>query len=295
MGAYEPEETGNLTEGREDTARGEAAGGDAEYQEDEFIRLEELVYAPLHALVSSNQKLRSEVLETVRSMATVRQQGQEEVVQLNTMNIAYDQVRNEEENSCRVDKLQMQLPLLSLVPLHGLAIEKAEISFAAEVCVTGEQEEYAVKARICSPEQRESDFLPKVNYNLQVGSVPAAEGILRLTDLLSANQVVQQTDTTPVGVQGKLGTEEQKQIWKEIDRLRAKVKRLKALFQKVQKMLEEQERMYQISRDGFAENAYDYDRDKYAMVKTNIINRIMKYQTQIMDLEIAYGLDHDYE
>lgn len=290
MGANMQEEPGDPLENREGQD-----GGDAEYQDSDFIRLEELVYAPLHALASANQQLRSEVLETVRSMATVKQQGREEVIQLDTMNIAYDQVRNEEEDSCRVDKLQMQLPLLSLVPLSSLTIEKAEIGFAAEICVTGEQEEYAVKARICSPEQRESDFLPKVNYNLQVGSVPAAEGILRLTDLLSANQVVQQTDTTPVGVQGKLGTEEQKQIWKEVDHLKAKTKRLKILFQKVQTMLEEQERLYQISRDGFGENAYDYDRDKYAMVKTNIMNRIMKYQTRIMDLEIAYGLDHDYE
>ena len=277
------------------TDREETGGGDGEYKDHNFIRLEELVYAPLHALVRSNQQLRSEALETVRSMATVRQQGQEEIIQLNHMNIAYDQIRNEEEDNCRVDQLQMQLPLLSLVPLGGLSIEKAEISFAAEVCVDGEQEENVVKARICSSEQRESDFLPKVNYRLQVGSVPAAEGIMRLTDLLSANQVVQQTDTMPMGVQGRPGTAEQKQIWKEIDRLKAKVKKLKQLFQKVQRMLEEQERMYQISKDGFMENVYDYDRDKDAMVKTNIMNRIMKYQTRIMDLEIAYGLDHDYE
>lgn len=277
------------------TDREESGGGDAEYQDSNFIRLEDLVYAPLHALVKSNQQLRSEVLETVRSMATVRQQGQEEIIQLNHMNIAYDQIRNEEEDNSRVDKLQMQLPLLSLVPLTSLSIEKADISFSAEVCVDGEQEENVVKARICSPEQRESDFLPKVNYHLQVGAVPAAEGIMRLTDLLRANQVVQQTDTMPMGVQGKPGTAEQKQIWKEIDCLKAKVKKLKLLFQKVQRMLEEQERMHQISKDGFMENVYDYDRDKYAMVKTNIMNRIMKYQTRIMDLEIAYGLDHEDE
>lgn len=274
----------------------ESADGSAEYQEKDFIRLEELVYAPLHALVKSNQQLRTEVLDTVRSMAAVRQQGKEEILQLENINIGYDQIRKEEDDNCRIDKLQMQLPLLSVVPLTSLSIEKAEISFSAEVCVAAEQEgEYAVKARICSPEQRQSDFLPKVSYNLQIGSVPASEGILRLTDLLSANQVVQQTDTTPVNVKGKPGTEEQKSVWKEIDRLRVKVKRLKSLFQKVQKMLQEQEKLYQISKDGFSENAYDYDRDKYLMVQTNIMNRIMKYQAQIMDMEIAYGLEKDYE
>lgn len=273
-----------------------SGNGDAGYRDSDFIRLEELVYAPLHALVRSNQQLRSEVLETIRDVGTIKQQGNEEIIQLRSMNIAYDQVRNEEEDGCRIDKLQMQLPLLSVVPLNSLAIEKAEIRFSAEVCVVSEQDEqYAVKARICSPEQRESDFLPKVNYSLQVGAVPAAEGMMRLTDLLGANQVVQQTDTIPVNVQGRLGSDEEKSMWKEIDHLKAKVKRLKQLFQKVQNMVEEQERLYQISKGGFAENAYDYDRDKYQMVKTNIVNRIMKYQSQIMDLEICYGLDKDYE
>lgn len=272
----------------------ESADENGKYQEQEFIRLEELVYAPLHALVASNQQLRMEVLDAVRSMSEVRQQGKEEIFQLEHMKVGYDRISGEEDDNCHIDNLQMQIPLLSVIPLTGLSIEKAEISFSAEVCVTAEQEgDYAVRARICSPEQRDSDFLPKVSYNLQVGSVPASEGILRLTDILSANQVVRQTDTTPVNMKGKQGTDEQKNIWKEIDRLRGKVKRLKSLFQKVQKMLQEQEKLYQISKEGFSENAYDYDRDKYLMVQTNIMNRIMKYQTQIMDFEIAYGLDKD--
>lgn len=272
----------------------ESADENGKYQEQEFIRLEELVYAPLHALVASNQQLRMEVLDAVRSMSEVRQQGKEEIFQLEHMKVGYDRISGEEDDNCHIDNLQMQIPLLSVIPLTGLSIEKAEISFSAEVCVTAEQEgDYAVRARICSPEQRDSDFLPKVSYNLQVGSVPASEGILRLTDILSANQVVRQTDTTPVNMKGKQGTDEQKNIWKEIDRLRGKVKRLKSLFQKVQKMLQEQEKLYQISKEGFSENAYDYDRDKYLMVQTNIMNRIMKYQTQIMDFEIAYSLDKD--
>lgn len=266
------------------------------YQDQEFIRLEELVYAPLHALVTSNQQLRTEVLNAVRNMSEVRQQGKEEILQLENMKIGYEQIRKEEDDNCHIDHLQMQLPLLSVVPLTSLSIEKAEISFSAEVCVAAEQKgNSVVKARICSPEQRESDFLPKVNYSLQVGSVPAAEGMLRLTDLLSANPVVSQTDITPVNIKGTTGGEEQKLVFKEIDRLKAKIKRLKGLFQKVQKMLQEQEKLYQISKDGFSENAYDYDRDKYLMVQTNIMNRIMKYQAQIMDMEIAYGLEKDYE
>lgn len=274
----------------------ESMDGDGTYQDQEFIRLEELVYAPLHALVASNQQLRTEVLNTVRSMSEVRQQGKEEILQLEKMKIGYDQIRKEEDDNCRIDNLQMQLPLLSVIPLTSLSIEKAEISFSAEVCVSSEQKgDPVVKARICSPEQRESDFLPKVSYSLQVGSVPAAEGILRLTDQLSANPVVSQTDITPVNIKGTPGSQEQKLVYKEIDKLKTKVKRLKGLFQRVQKMLQEQEKLYQISKDGFSENAYDYDRDKYLMVQTNIMNRIMKYQTQIMDMEIACGLEKDYE
>ncbi len=269
----------------------------ASIMESDFIPLDDLVYAPIHALAKSNHQLRAEIVNAIRSMGTSKQNGQEEVIHLNNINIAYDQIRPEGEEGYSVDNLQVQVPLLSIVPVTNLGVDKAEIDFSTEVKAVDNPEtgERRINARICSPSQRDSDFLPKVSYKLQISAIPATEGILRLTDNLSANQVAKKLDTTPVAVSGDLGTDEQKSIVTETKRLKAKISRLKQLYQKISDMIAEQERLHQISKDAFEEDTYEFDKDKYMMAQSNVVNRIMEYQEQIMNMEISYGLDKDYE
>lgn len=261
-----------------------------------FIPLDDLVYAPLHALAQSNQQLRAQVVETIRSMGVLRQDGAEETVQLANLNIAYEQVRQDGDEGYSVDDLRMQVPLLSIIPLVNLNVEKAEIDFSTEVRVEREETgECAVMARICSPEQRESDFLPRVSYRVRIGSLPATEGVMRLTDLLNADQTAKKMDSTPVAVDGNLGSEDQKQLWQEVSGLRARTRKLKQLYQKIADMIAEQERLEQIGRETCAEMTREFDRDKYLMAQTNIANRIMEYQEKIMNREIEFGLERDYQ
>lgn len=270
---------------------------DSGIMDSDFILLDDLVYAPLHALAKSNQQLQAQILEAIKSMGTSRQNGQEETIHLNNINIAYDQIRPEAEEGYSVDNLQVQVPLLSIVPVTNLNVEKAEIGFSTEVkAVLNEQTgETKINARICSPSQRDSDFLPKVSYKLQISSIPATEGILRLTDALSANQVAKKLDATPVAINGDLGSDAQKTTAMETKQLKAKIARLNQLYQKISDMINEQERLHQISKDAFEEDTYEFDRDKYLMAQSGIINRIMEYQEQIIDKEILYGLEKDFQ
>lgn len=269
----------------------------AEVMDNDFILLDDLVYAPLHALAKSNHQLRAEIVSAIRDLGTSRQNGQEEVIHLDNINIAYDQIRTEGEDGYSVDNLQVQVPLLSIVPVTNLGVDKAEISFSTEVKAVNNKEtgETKINARICSPSQRESDFLPKVSYKLQISAIPATEGIMRLTDALSTNQVAKKTDTTPVAASGGLGNEEQKNIIQKNKQLRAKIGRLRQLYQKISDMIAEEERLHQISRDAFEESVYEFDKDKYLMAQSSIINRIMEYEEQIIDKEILYGLERDFE
>ena len=277
-------------EGEEDSGSGTG------FKDSDFIPLDDLVYAPLHALAKSNQQLRAQVVDTIKSMGTIRQNGQEESVRLNNINIAYDQVRPEGEEGFSVDSLQMQVPLLSIVPITNLNVEKAEIDFNTEVMAEiGEDGKCAITARICSPEQRESDFLPRVSYKMQISSLPATEGVMRVVDMLSSNQIAKKMDTIPLAVDGNLGSDDQKNTWQEIAKLKAKIKKLKQLYQKISDMMAEQERMEQISRNTFAEDTFEFDKDKYLMAQSNIANRIMGYQEKIMNKEIEFGLNKDYE
>ncbi len=269
----------------------------AEVMDNDFILLDDLVYAPLHALAKSNHQLRAEIVSAIRDLGTSRQNGQEEVIHLDNINIAYDQIRTEGEDGYSVDNLQVQVPLLSIIPVTNLGVDKAEISFSTEVKAVNNKEtgETKINARICSPSQRESDFLPKVSYKLQISAIPATEGIMRLTDALSTNQVAKKTDTTPVAASGGLGNEEQKNIIQKNKQLRAKIGRLRQLYQKISDMIAEEERLHQISRDAFEESVYEFDKDKYLMAQSSIINRIMEYEEQIIDKEILYGLERDFE
>lgn len=265
-------------------------------KESEFIPLDDLVYAPLHALAVSNQQLRSHVVEAIKSMGVPFQNGAEETVQLSNMNIAYEQVRPEGDEGYSVDNLQMQVPLLSIVPITNLNVEKAQIEFATEVKVEkGPEGACSIAARICSPEQRESDFLPRVSYSMEIRSIPATEGVMRLADLLSANQIAKKIDTTPVAPGGNLGTEDQKNAWQEVSRQKAKIKKYRQLYRKVEEMIAEQERLQQISRDAYAADTREFDKEKYLMVQSDLANRIMACQEVIMDMEIAYGMEAEYE
>lgn len=267
-----------------------------EFRESDFMPLDDLVYAPLHALAESNRKLRAQVVETIKSMGTVQQNGTEETIRLNNINIAYDQVRPEGDEGYNVDSLQVQVPLLSIVPITNLNVEKAEIGFSTEVrAEKGVQGSCEIAARICSPEQRESDFLPRVTYKMKVTSLPATEGILRLTDMLSANQIAKKTDTTPVAVDGNLGTDTQKDIWQEVSTMKTKIRKLRQLYHKIDDLIAEQERMQEISRETPGQDIRGFDKDKYLAAQSEIANRILEYREQIMNREIEFGLDNDYK
>ena len=266
------------------------------FRDSDFIPLDDLVYAPLHALAKSNQHLREQVIEVIKDMGTVKRNGTEEAICLNNLNIAYDQIRPEGDEGYNVDNLQMQVPLLSIIPITNLNVDKAEIDFSAEVKAENVEEgKKRITARVCAPEQRDSDFLPRVTYKVLVKSLPATEGIMRLTDLLSSNQIAKKIDSTPVAVDGNLGSEEHKSTWQDVSMLRAKVKKLKQLYQKISNMIDEHEQLEKISKESFAEEAREFDKDKYLMAQSNITNRIMEYQEKIMNKEIEFGLNKDYK
>lgn len=274
----------------------EGGKGSGEIMDNDFIPLDDLVYAPLHALAQSGHRLRAQIVDAIKSMGTSKQSGQEETIHLNNINIAYDQLHPEEEGYS-VDSLQVQVPLLSIVPVTNLNVEKAEIDFSTEIKAVNNEEtgETNISARICAPSQRDSDFLPKVSYKLQISSIPATEGLLRLTDALSSSQVAKKMDSRPVAISGDLGSDDQRNMLLKTKKLKAKISRLKQLHQKISDMIAEQERLHQISKDAFEDDTYEFDRDKYLMAQSNVVNRIMEYQEQIMNMEIKYGLEKDYE
>ena len=57
------------------------------YRESDFMLLDDLVYAPLHALAQSNHQLRAQIVEAIKSMGRKKQVGKDEVIDLESLNI----------------------------------------------------------------------------------------------------------------------------------------------------------------------------------------------------------------
>lgn len=282
----------DVNEDTEDEGNGFGAG----FRDNEFIPLDDLVYAPLHALAKSSQQLQAYVVDAIKGMGTLRQNGQEETIQLNNINIAYDQVWQEGDEGYRVDNMQMQVPLLSIIPISSLNIEKARIDFCTEVRAEKEAgNSCAIEARICAPQSRESDNLPRVSYQLKLSSLPATEGILRLADMLNGSHIVKKTDATPVATDGNLGDSEHKSMWQDIAKLKDRIRKLQRLYQKIEDMIAEQERLCEISRESYPEAAGDFNKDRYLAALAQIAAQIMECREQIMDREIEFGLERENE
>lgn len=260
----------------------------------DFVNLDDLVYAPLHALAESNHKLRSEVINNIQSMANVDNKNNEEVYELKRINIAYNQVRADVDDSYSVDKLQVQVPLLSIVPVTNLGIEEAEIEFSTEVRTQEnlDKTERKFEARVCSPEQRNSDFLPRVSYKMKVKSIPATEGIMRLVDALSANQVAKKLESQIISPNGNSTDRTTNEDVASINNLKNKVTKLRLLYSKVSDALDEMEQLNKIKKSG--ENSETaYDKSFFEKKKTDIVNEILKYQDLIMRKEISCAMQDD--
>lgn len=59
----------------QDSSLPEEGANNGAIMDSDFIPIDDLVYAPLHALAKSNHQLRSEIVEAIRSMGTSKQMG----------------------------------------------------------------------------------------------------------------------------------------------------------------------------------------------------------------------------
>ncbi|MBR6403956.1 MAG: DUF2589 domain-containing protein [Eubacterium sp.] len=245
----------------------------------DFVKLDELVYAPLHALAESDYHLREEIIQSIKSLSQPNIKGDEQMLFLKTLNIAFEQVRANDKEKYKVDTLQVRVPLMSIVPLANLGIDESEIDFSAEV--RSQENPYdnvrKFEARICSPEQRDSDFLPRVSYKIKVKSIPATEGIMRLIDSLGANQVAKLLKSNGVDEDGNPN----KNIT-EINDLKSRVTKLKQIYSKIDEVTDDMEQMNKIK-----DNISTKGQNPISAKKQAILDEIIKCQDAIMKKEIS--------
>ena len=261
----------------------------SEIMESKFVDLNDLVYAPLCALAESNHNLRNEIINSIISMSSVDNDNQEKTYHLKRLNIAYEQLRSDIDDSYSVDTLQVQIPLLSIVPVTNLGIEESEIEFSAEVRTKeiSDVKDGLYEARICSPEQRASDFLPRVSYKMKVKAIPATEGIMRLVDSLSSNQVSKKISSQAISSDGVID-EQADSSTALLNDLKERVIKLKHTYAKINDVSEEINQM-----DKIKNNISSDDKASFANEKAEILDEIIKYQNEIMEKEISCVISKD--
>lgn len=251
--------------------------------DNDFMPLQELVYASLQALEESNIRLHNHAINTIKRLTSNTATNTDDIIHLKNLSLAFDQIHPDDDGYC-LDKMQLDIPVLSIISLTNLAIEKAEIDFSAEICTEIDNDgKKVINARVTSPEQRDTDHLPHISYKITVASEPGTEGLLRITDIMNTNQIARKTDSTPVSLSGELADESQKKNWKEINHLKTNVKRLTRLYSKISEIFSAQKNI----RQGMSNNdkAALLDEQKFEEYKNTIGESIIKFQNQIAELE----------
>lgn len=256
------------------------------YIDNDFIRLNDLVYAPLEALADSNIQLQRSALQAIQEMGTVKQDGEETVIHLNNTNLAYEHIKPEQGDGYSVENIQLQVPTISLVPFSSLNVQKAEIGFSTEIRVVNNKEkEYQINARICSPEQRESDFLPKVSYKMKVESIPATEGLLRILDMLGTSHVAKQLESRTLSTDGDVQSEDMQLLYQEKAEIRSRIRELKKLHNTISKRMSQIQNMSDSLEKEMSEDVSE-KMDTLRNVKTEIVQEIMHLELELTEKDV---------
>lgn len=249
----------------------------------QFFPLDELVYAPLKSVALSNMGLSTSFIDNIKSLGTVKHIGNEEVLFLKKLNIEYDKLHPSENNDTYIEKVEMQVPLLSLIQIPSLNIKNAEIGFHAEVAVSEDQKsQKSIVARICSPQTRKTDELPKIEYKIKLKSAGVTEGYMRITDALDANPVSKKlgaspltsTRTVPETLQASF--DQKRNLQKQADILHG-------LYNDISEFIKENE----AANNSFFIEDKEFNKQKYENMKQDILAKILKIQEAMLENKIT--------
>lgn len=256
------------------------------YMGNDFIELKNLIYAPLEALAESNFQLQRSTLRALQEMGTLKKDGDESIIHLKTTNLAYEHIKPEQDDGYSVENIQLQVPTISLIPLNNLAVKKAEIDFSTEIHVNNDEENsFQIYARICSPEQRKTDFFPKVSYKMKVESLPATEGFLRILDMLGSSQVGRQLENKMILPDGSIQSEEMQKLYQDKMVIRNRINSLQTLYKTITNRIMQIQNMSD-SLETDMPKAIEEKLEALQALKTEIMEELMYLELDLTEKDV---------
>ena len=255
------------------------------------IELKDLVYAPLHAVSEANMRLSSNIVDFVASTGDLnKDETGKPIVHLHTMQMQYQQLRNDADDNTVSERIGLEVPLLSIYPLSSLRVAKSKVSFDVEVRnIRNFGDSVKILAQICSKRERNSSNQPKFHFDVELESVPVCEGLARFVDTLNAQAVHKRINTKPLDDSGNVLTgkelEEYNQRMELIKReaeLNNKIHEIKEMIRAKNNSLNEKIKM---DYDEYIENR-NYSNDIHEEEEiTDLCNSIKDYKDISVDLE----------
>lgn len=247
----------------------------------QFLPLDELVYAPLEAVALSNMNLSTSLIDNIKSLATVKHIGNEEVLFLKKLNIEYDKLHPSGNNDTYIEKVEMEVPLLSLIQIPSLNIKNAEVDFQAEVAVLEDgKNKKNIVGRICSPQTRTTDELPKIEYKIKLKSASVTEGYMRITDALDSSPVSKKLEAYPLTSSRNIP--EALQASFDLKRnLQKQADILHGLYNDISNFIKENETATELTDN------CEFDKQKYQDIKQNILTKIMEIKKVLLENKIS--------
>jgi hypothetical protein len=253
------------------------------------VNLRQLVYSSLEPIIEANARMSQSMVDTIMKFSDDKGHDDDgyPVVQLKTLQLVYDQIRHDDLDMLCSEKIGLEVPLLSIIPLSNLKVSKSKISFSTEV----QEIEYSegvvdIYTKVASAESDRSGQSSRIDFEIEMDSDPVAEGLSRVIDQLGQNFIPNVHEKNPIDPDGtKLNTKD-REHYENKKKMRQKEQRITRLLsqlneiQRIDEGLTESEESLKIFKD-------------LEPYKLELDERLAAVRRQIIETEITRELSRE--
>ncbi|MDR1148655.1 MAG: DUF2589 domain-containing protein [Spirochaetaceae bacterium] len=197
------------------------------------VNLRQLVYSSLEAIVEANAKMSQNMIDTIMKFSDDKGHDSDgyPVVQLKTLQLVYDQMKHDELDMLCTEKIGLEVPLLSIIPLSNMRVSKGKIQFSTDVQeIEAHDDQIDIYTKVAAPEGERSKLCSRIDFEIEFESDPIAEGLSRVIDRLSQNYIPTVHENYPIDSDGKPLVDYEREIFEERKKRSRQVKRLQQIL-----------------------------------------------------------------
>jgi phosphoenolpyruvate carboxylase len=255
------------------------------------VNLQQLVYGSLAPIIEANTRMSQSMVDTIMKFSD--DMGHDDdgypVVQLKTLQLVYDQIRHDDLDMLYSEKIGLEIPLLSIIPLSGLKVSKSKIQFSTEVQeVEYNDGQVDIYTKVTAADSERSGQTSRIDFEIEIESDPVVEGLARFLDQLGQNFIPTVHKKSPLDSDGnKLDDEDQQnhETRKSLYRKEAHLVRLLSQLTGIQR--QDEDKLKGGEDFGVYESLEPY--------KSELNKKLAEVRKKILEHDIVYELSQDDE